>query len=39
MTSGVQNREGWFVEVGWGFHGVLVGSRVFLSSRSVMLVM
>jgi hypothetical protein len=29
MTSGTHTREGWFVEVGWGFHGVLLGSQVF----------
>jgi hypothetical protein len=33
MTSGALTLEGRFVEVCWGFHGVLVGSRVFLSSR------
>jgi hypothetical protein len=32
MTSGAQTRESRFVEVGWDFHDVLVGSRVFLSS-------
>jgi hypothetical protein len=29
MTTGAQTREGWFVEVSWGFHGVLLGSRAF----------
>jgi hypothetical protein len=29
MTSGAQTRESWFVEVNWGFHGVLLGSLVF----------
>jgi hypothetical protein len=29
MTSGAQTREGQFVKVGWGFHGVLLGSWVF----------
>jgi hypothetical protein len=37
MTCGAQTREGRFVEVGWGFHGILVGSRVFLPSRWTML--
>jgi hypothetical protein len=37
MTSGAQTREGQFVEVGRGFHGVFVGSRVFLPSRWSML--
>jgi hypothetical protein len=39
MTSGAQTREGQFVEVGWGFHGILVGSRVFFPSRWTMLEM
>jgi hypothetical protein len=29
MTSGAQIREGWFVEVDWDFHGILLGSWVF----------
>jgi hypothetical protein len=29
MTSGDQTREGRFVEVGWGFYGVVLGSRAF----------
>jgi hypothetical protein len=29
MTSGAHTREGRFVEVGWGFHVILLGSRVF----------
>jgi hypothetical protein len=29
MTSGAQTLDGQFVEVGWGFQGVSVGSRVF----------
>jgi hypothetical protein len=29
MTSGAWTQDGRFVEVGWGFHGLLVGSRVF----------
>jgi hypothetical protein len=29
MTSGAQTREGWFIKVGWGFHGILLVSRVF----------
>jgi hypothetical protein len=29
MTSGTQTREGRFVEVGWGFHGGLLGSQAF----------
>jgi hypothetical protein len=37
MTGGAQTREGWFVDVGRGFHGVRVGSRVFLPSRWMML--
>jgi hypothetical protein len=37
MTNGAQTREGWFTEVGWGFYGILVGSRVFLPSRWTML--
>jgi hypothetical protein len=32
MTSEAQTREGRSVEVGWGFHGILLGSRVFLLS-------
>jgi hypothetical protein len=39
MTSGAQTREGQFVEVGWGFHGILVGSSVFFASRWTMLEM
>jgi hypothetical protein len=37
MTSGAQTKEGRFVEIDWGFHGILVGSRVFLLSRWMML--
>jgi hypothetical protein len=37
MTIDAQTREGRFVEVDWGFHGVLVGSKVFLPSRWMML--
>jgi hypothetical protein len=33
MTSGAPTREGQFVEVGWGFHGVLLGTRVFWALR------
>jgi hypothetical protein len=29
MTSGAQTREGWFIEVSWGLHGILLGSLVF----------
>jgi hypothetical protein len=29
MTSGAQTREGQFVKVGWGFHDILLRSRVF----------
>jgi hypothetical protein len=29
MTIGAQTQDGWFVEVGWGFHGLLLGSQVF----------
>jgi hypothetical protein len=29
MTSRAQTRECRFVEVGWGFHGVLLGSLAF----------
>jgi hypothetical protein len=36
MTSGAQTRECRFVEVGWGFHGVLLGSRVFWVLRWTM---
>jgi hypothetical protein len=37
MTSVAQTREGRFVEVGWGFHDILIGSRVFLTSMWMML--
>jgi hypothetical protein len=37
MTSGTQTKVGQFVEVGWGIHGVLIGSRVFLPLRWTML--
>jgi hypothetical protein len=37
MISGAQTKEGSFVKVGWGFHGILVCSRVFLLSRWTML--
>jgi hypothetical protein len=37
MTSGAQTREGQFIEVSRGFHGVLVGSRVFMPLRWMML--
>jgi hypothetical protein len=33
MTSGAQTREGRFVEVGLGFHGVLLRSRAFWALR------
>jgi hypothetical protein len=33
MTSGAQTREGQFIDVGHDFHGVLIGSRVFLPPR------
>jgi hypothetical protein len=33
MTSGAQTREGRFIKVGWGFHDVLLGSRVFWALR------
>jgi hypothetical protein len=29
MTSGSQTRDGQFIVVGWGFHGIHVNSRVF----------
>jgi hypothetical protein len=29
LTSGAQTRDGQFIEVGWGFHNVLLGSRAF----------
>jgi hypothetical protein len=37
MTSMAHTSEGQFVDVGCGFHGVLVSSRVFLQSRWMML--
>jgi hypothetical protein len=33
MTTGAQTREGQFVEVGWGFHGVHLSSRAFWTLR------
>jgi hypothetical protein len=30
MISWAQTREGQFIEVGWGFQGVLLGSWVFV---------
>jgi hypothetical protein len=36
MTSGAQTREGRFIEVGWGFHGILLGSRAFWALRWMM---
>jgi hypothetical protein len=33
MTSGAQTRDGQFIEVSWGFSGVLISSRVFLALR------
>jgi hypothetical protein len=33
MTSGAQTREGQFVELGWGFHGVLLSSQTFKALR------
>jgi hypothetical protein len=33
MTSGGQTREGQFIKVGWGFHGVLLVSQVFWALR------
>jgi hypothetical protein len=29
MTSGAQTSDGLFIEVGWGFRGVPISSRVF----------
>jgi hypothetical protein len=29
MTSGTDTREGQFIEVGWGFHDILLGTRMF----------
>jgi hypothetical protein len=29
MTSEAQTREGRFIKVGWGFHDILLRSRVF----------
>jgi hypothetical protein len=29
MTSGAQTRDGQFIDVGWGFHGIPVSSKVF----------
>jgi hypothetical protein len=37
MTSGAQTRGGRFLEVGWGFHDVLIGSRVFWLPRRMTL--
>jgi hypothetical protein len=37
MTSGAQTKEGQFIDVGRDFHGVLIGSRVFLPPRWMML--
>jgi hypothetical protein len=37
MTSGAQTREGRFIEVGWSFHSILLGSRVFWALRWMML--
>jgi hypothetical protein len=33
MTSGDRTREGQFIEVGWSFHSVLLGSRGFWGLR------
>jgi hypothetical protein len=33
MTSEAQTGEGWFIKVGRGFHGILLGSRVFWALR------
>jgi hypothetical protein len=33
MTSGGHTREDQFIEVGWGFHGVLLGSWAFWALR------
>jgi hypothetical protein len=33
MTSGAYTRDGQFIEVGWGFLGVLLGSQVFRALR------
>jgi hypothetical protein len=33
MTSGALTSEDRFEEVGWDFHGILIGSRMFLPSR------
>jgi hypothetical protein len=37
MTSGAQTREGQFIEVSWGFHGVLIASSLFLPPRWMIL--
>jgi hypothetical protein len=37
MTNVAYAREDQFVDVSWSFHDLLVGSRVFLSSRWTML--
>jgi hypothetical protein len=36
MTNGAQTREGQLIEVSWGFHGVLLGSRAFWALRWAM---
>jgi hypothetical protein len=33
MASGTPDREGWFIEDGQGFPGILLGSRAFLVMR------
>jgi hypothetical protein len=37
MFSGAPDPEDRFVEVGWGFYGLLVCSKVFLTPRWAML--
>jgi hypothetical protein len=37
MTTRVKTREDRFIEVGWGFHGVLLGSRMFWALMWMML--
>jgi hypothetical protein len=37
MTSGTQTRDGRFIEAGWCFHAVLLGSRTFWALRWITL--
>jgi hypothetical protein len=37
MTSGTQARKCQFIKVGWGFHDFLIGFRVFLPLRWMIL--